>query len=266
MKHFDWANATWPLLVRAAADGKLLTYKEVQHSIGLSHWRNVRHALAPIQDLLLERGYPPLTSLVVNAKTHRPGAGFVAWPGDPKDAHENCYSFDWSHVDTPFPSTLRENHPQIFAQLVRQPVTSLSFAVSDREVVVNGRGPYQAYFRQRLIRAYHGQCALCDTRLLPMLVGSHIIPWAIDRENRLNPQNGILLCKTHDTVFELGVLCIELDFTVRMVLTSDAMGQDLLDYLEQHTNPRLRKPADTMRPASHFLQWRLSNAHQLPAP
>ena len=46
---------------------------------------------------------------------------------------------------------------------------------------------------------------LSDSRLL---VASHIIPWSVDKANRLNPSNGLCLSAIHDKAFDKGLLSL----------------------------------------------------------
>lgn len=41
-----------------------------------------------------------------------------------------------------------------------------------------------------------------------LLVASHIKPWSKDKNNRLNPYNGICLNSIHDKDFDIGLITI----------------------------------------------------------
>lgn len=65
------------------------------------------------------------------------------------------------------------------------------------------------------------------------MTASHIIPWSEDKENRLNPQNGLCLSALHDRAFDRGLLTVLPDMTVRIATellrsTSDAFTRDAL--------------------------------------
>ncbi len=47
----------------------------------------------------------------------------------------------------------------------------------------------QRYFRQAVLNAYQGRCALTGIGVRDLLVASHIIPWSKSEEHRLDPQN-----------------------------------------------------------------------------
>jgi predicted restriction endonuclease len=93
-----------------------------------------------------------------------------------------------------------------------------------------------------------------------MLVAAHIVPWTLDSKNRLNPRNGILLCKTHDAAFEADIMRILPDYTVKLVVTkTDALGAHLARFLQEHTATKLRSPNNKAHaPSPDFLKWRLS--------
>jgi putative restriction endonuclease len=93
-----------------------------------------------------------------------------------------------------------------------------------------------------------------------MLVASHIVPWADDSQNRLNPHNGLLLCRTHDSAFECGLIRIKPDGEVIVAISDPRqLGKDLHDCL-QRTHHKLRAVSARFAPASEFLQWRFSHA------
>lgn len=212
-----------------------------------------------IQDFCLEKNLPPLTSIVVNKRSGIPGPGFIAWEGDIGDAHARVFGHDWSTVPIPFSS-----HTRLTTRSTEHTgkKEAIPYEVADSETVVNGRGPYQALFRNQLMLSYYRRCALCDTRHPALLVASHIVPWSLDSKNRLNPRNGILLCKTHDAAFEAGILRILPDCTVELVVTKpEALGAHLGRFLQEHTATKLRSPHNKAHtPSPDFLTWRLSKS------
>jgi len=73
----------------------------------------------------------------------------------------------------------------------------------------------QRYFRQIVLNAYGGRCALTGMGIRSMLVASHIIPWSQAEEHRLDPRNGIALNALHDKAFDRGL--ITFDTELRLV-------------------------------------------------
>jgi putative restriction endonuclease len=80
---------------------------------------------------------------------------------------------------------------------------------------------HQHGFRERVLRAYREQCALCRLRHLALLDAAHIIPDA-EAEGEPRVSNGLALCKLHHVAFDRFLLGITPDYTVEL-------RQDLLD-------------------------------------
>ncbi len=74
----------------------------------------------------------------------------------------------------------------------------------------------QAFFRKAVLSSYEGQC--CMTRLSDerLLLASHIVPWSLDEQNRLNPRNGLCLSALHDRAFDKGLITVESNFRIRV--------------------------------------------------
>lgn len=72
----------------------------------------------------------------------------------------------------------------------------------------------QSYFREMLFASYEGKCALTNIAQPELLNASHIKPWAVDTESRLDPRNGILLNALHDRAFDRGLITFEDDLTL----------------------------------------------------
>ena len=62
---------------------------------------------------------------------------------------------------------------------------------------------------------------LSDSRLL---IASHIVPWSIDKANRLNPSNGLCLSAIHDRAFDKGLISLADDFTI--IVSEDLKRRD----------------------------------------
>jgi putative restriction endonuclease len=255
---FELAHQAWPILTKAAAERRILNYLDLARALGYKGGKVAKFPLWPIQDFCLEKNLPPLTSIVVSKQYGVPSSGFIAWEGDIGDAQERVFEYDWSKIQSPFPPSIRLPPANTGSKLKNKEV---SYEVADVETIVNGRGPYQAAFRIELMRLYGRQCALCDTRHPKLLVASHIVPWSQDSKNRLNPQNGILFCLTHDAAFEAGILYVLPDLTVELAgFAMKDLGTDLAGFLRTHTADRLRTPSGRTAPDPKFLAWRLDKS------
>jgi len=55
----------------------------------------------------------------------------------------------------------------------------------------------QSVFRQFVLANYNYSCAISGINATDLLVASHIIPWAVNVKERLNPENGLCLSAIH---------------------------------------------------------------------
>jgi putative restriction endonuclease len=72
----------------------------------------------------------------------------------------------------------------------------------------------QAFFRATVLAAYHDHCCMCRLAFKSLLIASHIVPWAIRPELRLDPRNGLCLCAMHDKAFDRGLVGIGPDWQI----------------------------------------------------
>ena len=74
----------------------------------------------------------------------------------------------------------------------------------------------QDFFRRAVLSAYDYRCCITGLAVPSLLVASHIVPWRTDTKNRLNPRNGLCLSMLHDKAFDVGIITIAEDMTVRI--------------------------------------------------
>jgi len=84
----------------------------------------------------------------------------------------------------------------------------------------------QDFFREMILRDYRTQCCVTGLNVPGVLRASHIVGWAEDRDNRMNPANGLCLSATYDAAFDRHLISLDEDY--RLILSST-----LRDY---HTN------------------------------
>jgi len=83
----------------------------------------------------------------------------------------------------------------------------------DKQMVTKVR-VNQHLFRATILAGYRFECAVCRLPIPGLLVAAHIVPWSVDRSQRMNPRNGVCLCSLHDRAFDTGVLIIDADFRI----------------------------------------------------
>ncbi len=165
--------------------------------------------------------------------------------------------------------------------VVHDDPTSLTFSVAVDEKVVSvpdvagfpdhiseGRRSYvtrltvhrlhQATFRERVLRAYRSQCAICRLRHTELLDAAHILP---DTDPRGEPvvSNGLSLCKLHHAAFDRQVLGVRPDLIVevRQDILDEKDGPMLRYGLQEVAGVRLFVPtSSSQRPRADFLEER----------
>jgi putative restriction endonuclease len=114
----------------------------------------------------------------------------------------------------------------------------------DREAIVRVR-VNQSFFRRRIVSAYESRCCVSGLGVRELLVASHIIPWAEDVPNRLNPRNGLCLNALHDRAFDRGLMWIEDGFIIRFskrLAPRRKIPDDTLAWLTSFEGQPLRLP------------------------
>lgn len=75
----------------------------------------------------------------------------------------------------------------------------------------------QSFFRKMILEQYSSQCCVTGLNIPEVLRASHIVGWAEDEKNRLNPANGLCLSATYDAAFDRHLISFDEDY--RMILS-----------------------------------------------
>lgn len=89
----------------------------------------------------------------------------------------------------------------------------------------------QSVLREFVLDVYNNECALCNINKHDLLVCSHIKPWNIDEENRLNPSNAICFCALHDKLFDKGYFSLDKDYKIIFGSKADSQIKRLMEGL-----------------------------------
>ena len=87
-------------------------------------------------------------------------------------------------------------------------------------------------------------------------MASHIVPWAADTNNRLNPSNGICLNALYDKAFDRGL--ITFDNNYRTVLSNSIKNIENNRLLLEIQGKRLDLP-EKFYPSQEFLEYHRNN-------
>lgn len=92
----------------------------------------------------------------------------------------------------------------------------------------------QNFFRRAVLSSYRQRCCMSGLSDSRLLIASHIVPWSKDKENRLNPRNGLCLSALHDKAFDRGLIALDEDF--RVMLSKD-LAQNNESFVKQFFHP-----------------------------
>jgi putative restriction endonuclease len=122
-----------------------------------------------------------------------------------------------------------------------------------REQVIQAR-VNQSFFRSAVLAAYNYTCCITGINCPELLVAGHIRPWSADKENRLNPHNGIAINGLHDKAFENGLMTITSQYKIKISpVLKEIVSQDTLeDYFLRYDDKPIFSPSKFL-PEIRFL-------------
>lgn len=125
---------------------------------------------------------------------------------------------------------------------------------------VTQRRLHQEAFRQRVLRAYQTQCAICRLRHAELLEAAHILPDEHPQGEPIVP-NGLALCKLHHAAFDRNIRGVRPDLIVevRLDILREVDGPMLKYGLQEMQGSRIVVPhAERLRPKREFLKERFA--------
>ena len=121
--------------------------------------------------------------------------------------------------------------------------------------VLTQRRLHQQGFRERVLRAYQEQCAICHLRHDELLDAAHILPDGHPKGEPIVP-NGLALCALHHAAFDRHILGIRPDFVVevRMDILNEKDGPMLQHGLQGFQGKTILRPTSrVLWPRPDFL-------------
>lgn len=91
----------------------------------------------------------------------------------------------------------------------------------------------QCIFRTIILATYDNKCCITGISNPELLIASHILPWAKDQKNRMNPMNGLCLNALHDKAFDAGLITIDAD-TYKVRVSPTLMKKKSIPSIEQN--------------------------------
>lgn len=153
-----------------------------------------------------------------------------------------------------FPLSIINNGTELIEE-IEQLETELTedetISETEKEQIVKGRIG-QSKFKQKL-RTQSTQCALCAVNDERFLIASHIKPWSEStNEERLDVDNGLLLCPNHDALFDKGYLSFDKDGSL---LVSNEIDDTTRIFMNVNSNNRIQVTEKKRR----YLEWHLKH-------
>jgi putative restriction endonuclease len=90
----------------------------------------------------------------------------------------------------------------------------------------------QSYFRKMVLTNFGYKCCVTGLDVPQTLRASHIVSWASDKVNRMNPENGLCLSATYDAAFDQHLISFDDDY--RMILSKDIKEYYTSDVSKQY--------------------------------
>ena len=117
----------------------------------------------------------------------------------------------------------------------------------------------QHIFRKAVLSSYEHRCCLTGFADPRFLVASHIRPWREDRQNRLNPRNGLCLSSLYDRAFDIGLITFSEDYRLLISPELEAQADDeyVVESFLRRAGQEIRMPSKFM-PDEGFLGWHRS--------
>lgn len=165
----------------------------------------------------------------------------VSWRDEHLDSTWSLYQTmalsEWMrHRDKVIEKSFRlSDDSKEIAERIDSEIDLLKLVGETREAVVKMR-VNQGVFRDRLI-SNNAKCKLCGVNDVKVLVDSHIKPWSESLpEEKLDRDNGFLMCPNHDKLFDRGLITFDDDGKI-------AISSNLSDvnrvYLNVNDNMRI---------------------------
>lgn len=109
------------------------------------------------------------------------------------------------------------------------------------ETVLSVRSPsFQKLYRKKLLEEFSCKCAICDINVKELLIASHIVAYTdcANNEERVDNNNGLLLCPIHDDLFDKGY--ISFDSTGKIILPNPRfIPNELFELMNIDKNTRI---------------------------
>lgn len=179
---------------------------------------SMQQSLKGIQDKILTKSSVEIGCIVLENVFF-----FNEWIDEPSDWGKGIVSGRKYSTDTDIGAALyglliekirnrAKSNIEIISEIEAE-INTLHSEGQERLAIVKTR-VNQGIFRERLLKKYN-TCCLCKVENQALLTASHIKPWfASSAEEKLDVENGFLLCPNHDALFDAGFISFEDDGSI----------------------------------------------------
>lgn len=165
------------------------------------------------------------------------------------------FNGDWDRLAFESEKLLAQKVGKQIEEVSEVNLFDLPRAGKERDALVKIR-VNQSFFRKSVLAAYNYQCCITGLEISELLNASHIIPWSKDKENQVNPRNGLCLNAIHDRAFDRGLMTITPEFTVKISksVKKGNANSAVQDFLLRFDGLEIKKPARFL-PDQEFLKY-----------
>lgn len=169
------------------------------------------------------------------------------------------FNNDWDRLSFESERLLAQMMGKSIEETARIEKSDLPKEGKEREAIVRVR-VNQSFFRSTVLAAYNRKCCITGLSIVELLNASHIVPWASDPSNRVNPHNGLCLNVIHDRAFDRGLLTITRNYKVRISSLLKQLPNDIAakNSLTQFDGVQIRLP-NRFLPDSSLLAYHNKN-------
>lgn len=131
---------------------------------------------------------------------------------------ENVSKLDkavWAEFFTDWESLISESEQAIQRIQFESDHDAVIKEGKEMEVTTKAR-TNQHVFRKMILASYEHQCCITGLCIPEVLRASHIVAWADDAKNRLNPMNGLCLSATYDAAFDRHLIALSDDYRIML--------------------------------------------------
>lgn len=113
----------------------------------------------------------------------------------------------------------------------------------------------QNVFRKMILYIYKNECCITGLNIPEVNRASHIIPWAEDKEKRLDPRNGLCLSATYDSAFDRKLISLDDDY--RIIISKEIKNhytsQSVSQYFFKREGQKINLPTK-YKPKGSYLE------------